>query len=166
MEGLIIIGLVLFFFKAIAKRAKELQDARQNYGAKGVPISQNVQHERVRQPEKLVTSAFKQAEPAAEGAAHYQPIQPMVMADSLQKPYQGSLGSPTKEGAASTEGTDTCDPSLAHGRSTVMEAYVIHAEEKAATEILPQLTDSNAWVQAFVMNEILNRPYKWGGNRG
>jgi len=47
-----------------------------------------------------------------------------------------------------------------------MEAYVIHDEENAAMEILPQLTDSNAWVQAFVMNEILNRPYKWGGNRG
>jgi len=162
LEGLIIIALVLFFFKAIAKRAKELQDARQTYGAKSVPISQNVPHERVRQPEKPLT----ELESVTEGAAYYQPIQPMVMADSVQKSYQGSLGSPTKEGTSSTEGMDTCDPSLAHDRSTVMEAYVIHDEEKAATEILPQLTDTNAWVQAFVMNEILNRPYKWGGNRG
>lgn len=167
MEGLIIIGLVLFFFKAIAKRAKELQDARQAYDAKGVPIRQSVQHERVRQLIKpVVTSPVKQPEIATEGVAQYQPIQPMVMANRAQKPYEGSLGSETKEGTPSSEGTDTCDPSLAHDRRLGLEAYIIDDEEKVATEILPQLTDSNALVQSFVMSEILNRPHRWSGYHG
>jgi len=166
LEGLIIIGLVLLFFKSIAKRAKELQEARQDDNSKGVPIRQHMLHEQIRQPVKTVTTPVNQSETATEGVAQYQIIQPMVMANRTESLKEGSRGLETKEGMPSTEGMDTCDPSLAHDRWFGLEAYLIQDEEKPTMEILPQLTDANVLVQSFVMSEILNRPHRWGGYLG
>ncbi|NLO86249.1 MAG: hypothetical protein GX096_12640 [Clostridiales bacterium] len=60
----------------------------------------------------------------------------------------------------STEGRDTCDPSLGHGRSVAAatdDVYDIHTDIAPVLDLTP-----NAIVQGVVMNEILNRhKTKW-----
>lgn len=60
----------------------------------------------------------------------------------------------------STEGRDTCDPSLGHARSVVVatdDAYDIRADIAPVLDLTP-----NAILQGVVMNEILNRHQtKW-----
>lgn len=64
-------------------------------------------------------------------------------------------------GATSTEGRDTCDPSLGHERRQPVEPA---ADAYALDEgPVPEL-DAQTLIQGIVMSEILKRPYerKWG----
>ena len=118
--------------------------------------------------------------PAQPAPAEQPPAaRPTFMMPPLQPRPEG-LGS---LGSASTEGRDTCDPTLGHDRRTAArrdEPRAVPAERRensphrrapAADEdayaldegIMPQL-DAQALIQGVVMSEILKRPNerKWG----
>ncbi len=119
--------------------------------------------------------------PAAQGTQITFMMPPLEDQPAAQPAYTGSLG------AASTEGQDTCDPTLGHDRTRAaakesgQESRYSAAREKAEKTIrcrpvpveneictqepvtMPQL-DAQALIQGVVMSEILKRPNerKWG----
>ena len=180
MEGLIIMAVLFFFLKSIGQRAKEVQTARQNNKAQNVTVNRQAPPmSKAAQPQqKPPLAAWRRDVAATEGESSYQLVTPSIQVTDMRKPYTGSLNVPTAgsiaststpatgEGSASAEGSDTCEPSLAHDRVTPFEPYKLGNEDAPSMEILPEQWDNTTFVRAVVMNEVLNRPRGWRREHG
>lgn len=168
MEGLVIFAIILFFFKAIAKRSKEITDARKagDAGKPGTVEQHPTVHRyppvRPVQPQPPVS----QPNTAAEGSSNYQVLQPTVQVGRKRDDYVGSLGPVSKEGSASEEGKDNCDPSLAHDRIPLTALDTVPDIEESPIEVLPHVWEGSALVQSVVLSEILDRPHGWSRKHG
>ena len=166
MEGLVVMLIVYFVIRAFASKGKVMWQSIQE---------QVVTTEKVKQPQvsdsrnkKLVTSMSVQTarqERSTEGELRYQPIQPLVQVNRATYGISGSMSGDSREGTASTEGKDTCDPVLSHDRIIIPTSYSLTQPESE----MPGLTlswDSNSLIQGIIMNEVLKRPRRWGDNHG
>lgn len=179
MEGLIVLAVLYFLFRAIARKGSEgAANARRGNGAPmtaaspGNPQSPPVRHINPSTPRPAAPRPAQRAIPttrprmqtalenaSTEGEPAYKPIQPSVRLNATLGPYTGSLGASPMEGLPSSEGTDTCDPTLEHGRTFTphVAAYAIGGEQ-ASEAVLPEVWNAKSLVQGVVMQEILNRP--------
>lgn len=179
MEGLIVLAVLYFLFRAIARKGREVAGtARRDSGAPmtaatpGKPQNQPVRHASTATPRPEAPRPVQRAIPATkprmqtalenastEGEAAYKPIQPSVRLNATLGPYTGSMGATPMEGLPSLEGSDTCDPSLEHGRTfTPRVAAYATGEQRPTEPVLPEAWNAKALVQGVVMQEILNRP--------
>ena len=167
MEGLIILAVILYFFNVMAKRAKEVQAAKQRENKadepavkarKAAPASPAPNRQ---PPVKSMQPRMERMPLKTEGNSAYQTMRPTVQAGRVGMAYEGSLGMASKEGAASDEGKDVSDLSLARDRATALHVYDVPDEEASPMDVLPKQWDDHELVQSFVMNEILNRPKRW-----
>lgn len=179
MEGLIVLAVLYFLFRAIARKGREVT-ANANRGNRapvtaatpGKPQNQPVRPASPTPPRPAAPRPTQRTVPATrprmqtalenastEGEAAYKPIQPSVRLNATLGPYAGSLGDTPMEGLPSSEGTDTCDPTLEHGRTFTprVAAYAMGAE-RPTEPVLPEAWNAKALVQGVVMQEILNRP--------
>ena len=174
MEGLIVLAVLYFLFRAIARKGREVtananRDSRAPVTATtpGKPRSQLGKPASPTPPRptqrSLPTTKLRMQtmleNASTEGDAAYKPIQPSVRLNATLGPYAGSLGDTPMEGLPSSEGTDTCDPTLEHGRTFTprVAAYAMGAE-RPTEPVLPEAWNAKALVQGVVMQEILNRP--------
>ena len=174
MEGLVVLAVLYFVFRAIARKGREVADSVRR--GNGAPVSaappakpQSAPVKRAIPPTPRPTQrALPTTKPrmqtalenaSTEGEAAYKPIQPSVQLNATLGPYTGSLGASPMEGLPSMEGSDTCDPTLEHGRTFTphVAAYAMGGEG-TSEPVLPEAWNAKALVQGVVMQEILNRP--------
>ncbi|MEA4928850.1 MAG: hypothetical protein VB104_09255 [Candidatus Limiplasma sp.] len=174
MEGLIVLAVLYFLFRAIARKGREVTaNVRRGNEAPmsaATPVKpQSAPVKRANPPAPRPTQrALPTTKPrmqtalenaSTEGEAAYKPIQPSVRLNATLGPYTGSMGATPMEGLPSMEGSDTCDPSLEHGRTfTPRVAAYAMGEQQPTEPVLPEAWNAKALVQGVVMQEILNRP--------
>lgn len=180
MEGILVLAILYFVFKALAKKGGELLNgSRRPEGAAEEtrdPSAQSsarpaaTQRTQRTQPQSAQMRPAPRADRAPEGSVAYSVITPNVQVGRAQEPYSGSMGSLTQEGRASREGgasqegmADNSPGKLRRSQETAAAALI---PEDTLIQVLPPTLGANQLVQGFVMGEILGRPRKWSDHRG
>ncbi len=187
MEGIIIAAILWLVFRAIGRKAREMQGtagsrqpgqtAGQTQQRQPAPQQRQPAPQRRDAPERSMRAAPLGSSAAqGEGEAAYRTIRPTVQADNVMSDYAGSLEGGTREGIAaraasaegapSSEGEDTRDLALDHARAQSMQAYAIHSGESEAQTLLPLHWTGDELVRGFVFSEILAKPRNWGEHHG
>lgn len=169
MEFLFVILAVFWVITKAAKGTKTAQNAQAQHKA---PNGQkSTQQKRAAQSTAHTRHARPQARPAqvsgshgeytpmtsTEGLSSYKPIEHRLDTSGRHVEMTGSLG------GESTEGIDTCDPSLEHQRDGEPRAHdaLYTADQPTATGLR---FDAGTLLGGVIMSEILTRPSqrKWG----
>ena len=182
MEGLLIVVVLYFFFKAIAKRGKgswqsfkqalEESDAEQPSAPRTPMQNEHAHREHIKQhrpAERKTDTVSSRLMPknrgegsSTEGEEKYQPIRPTLVPNNILRNYTGSLGAATGEGRLSGEGMETGGPLAASSRATVDKpAQAVQAVTVPTVRVLPDGWSGDTAVQAVVLNEIFNRRGVW-----
>lgn len=131
MDGLLLLLILFWIFKAIMKASKN-----QSSKTKSKPAPK--------------PKAYRPVQPAVQEPV-YQTQEPFSQPGEQS---QGSMAYVSTEGMASQEGEDECDPSLGHGQ--MPEPGSVYADEIGG-DTIPAITPQSL-LQGVVMSEILQRP--------
>ncbi len=185
MDGIIILVIIYFIFRAIVKRVR-MPMGKTTQPTAGTNVQQpaknaddDIRWSQTRKKTKAMTPPpadntmsrmpLKPVEP-------YRPIQSSLQRDMMANRYTGSLGSfngegsishegfPSAEGYFSTEGTVSLEGGEVFTQDVLYAAQPEQAMKPA--QVLPTAWNRNALVQAVVMNEILTRPRPRRGYHG
>ena len=168
MDSLLILLVLFWIVKAVVKKGKRAggNGRSEKQPHTGTPTAAayrakraaRMQEELQRRQQKRAAEAVRaqpepkqitMAEAMGEGFSAYRPMERRMAQASGHADYEGSLG------GGSTEGIDTCDPSLEHDRWQPA-ADSVYADEIGGEPLID--ISPRAVMNGIVMSEILTRP--------
>lgn len=174
MESLLVLLILFWIMKAVVRKNKRADGNGRSEAAKRphtetpsaaayrAKRAARMQEELQRRQQKRAAEAvcaqpepkqITMAEAMGEGFSAYRPVERRMSRPFGHADYEGSLG------GGSSEGIDTCDPSLEHGRRQPA-ADSVYADEIGGEPLID--ISPRAVMHGIVMSEILTRPAQRG----